>query len=96
MTLIMVESVNGCNLEEGQSRLVDRSWKMKLWNGWCIRDENGGGLCNTKPGFVDRRWGFREGKIIEAEKSVKSDRERIIQTLKKRVTFAATWVDVEM
>lgn len=37
---------------------------------------NGGNQdSNIKPGFEDRKWGFREGKLIKAEKSVKRQGE---------------------
>ena len=76
-----MESVKGYNLaeileEEEQSRLVDRSWKMKLGNvQLCIRVNGGDQDSNIKPGFVDRGWGFREGKLIKTEKSVKRQGE---------------------
>ena len=45
---------------------------------------------------MDRKWGFREGKLIKAEKSVKRQGEDYSDIKKKMVTFAATWMDVEM
>ena len=45
---------------------------------------------------MDRKWGFREGKLIKAEKSVKRQGEDYSDIKKKMVIFAATWMDVEM
>lgn len=64
----------------------------------CIRMNGGDQSSNKpKPGFVWTEDGASEKGRLQRGREVSQEmKERIIQTLKKRVTFAATWVDVEM